>query len=152
MRLEGRKNARQSPGATPENRCASRDPRRRTCRLNAGSLPRDAWDSIGSAPGFHSGIGDDRQRDLSLAVMRHAPAEADRLLIADQIIEEAERVESGLSKIKPAFYAEVIAAGMNTHVDVEAPFTTGPIVNAEQLSAGQHPRKNCPGFGRGFFR
>lgn len=89
--------------------------------------------AIASAPGFLSGIGDDRQRDLSLAAMRaHAPAEADRLLIADQIIEEAERVESGLSKIKPAFYAEVIAAGMNTHVDVDAPFTTGPIVNAAE--------------------
>lgn len=93
---------------------------------------RDVAVAIASAPGFLSGIGDDRQRDLSLAAMRaHAPAEADRLLIADQIIGEAERVESGLSKIKPAFYAEVIAAGMNTHVDVEAPFTTGPIVNAE---------------------
>lgn len=94
---------------------------------------RDVAVAVANAPGFLSGIGDDRQRDLSIAAMRaHAPAEADRLLVADQVREEAERVESGLSKIKPAFYAEAIAGQMNTHVDVAAPFATGPIVNAAE--------------------
>lgn len=89
--------------------------------------------AISSAPGFLSGISEERQRDLSIAAMRaHAPAEADRLLVADQVREEAERVESGLSKIKPAFYAEAIAGQMNTHVDVDAPFATGPTVTAAE--------------------
>ena len=84
---------------------------------------RDASVAVASAPAFLSGISEERHRDLSVtAMMAHAPDEAERLLAAQAIAGEAERMEKGLQEIRPAFYLETIAAKMGSFVDIDAPF------------------------------
>jgi len=52
----------------------------------------------------------------------HAPEEAERLLAAQAIAGEADRMEKGLQEIRPAFYLETIAAKIGSFVDIDAPF------------------------------
>lgn len=87
--------------------------------------------AISSAPGFLSGISEERQRDLSVSAMQaFAPEAAERLLVADRVSAEADRLEHGIEGLRPAFYSQGIADQMGTRVQIDAPFATGPIVNA----------------------
>ncbi|WP_417807533.1 hypothetical protein [Thioclava sp.] len=80
-----------------------------------------------SAQGFLSGIGEDRERDLSVSAMQVFASEAaDRLLVADGVSGEADRLERGAEGLRSAFYSQGVAEQLGTRVEIDAPFVTGP--------------------------
>ncbi|KGB82221.1 hypothetical protein JT55_08845 [Rhodovulum sp. NI22] len=73
----------------------------------------------------------DRERGLSIsAIQAFAPDAAECLLVADRVSGEADRPERGVEGLRPAFYSQDKAEQIGTRVEIDAPFATGPIVNA----------------------
>jgi len=83
-------------------------------------------------------------RAIRLECFRAAPDEAERLVAAQTIAGEDERLKRGLQEIRPAFYLETVAAKMGRFVDIDAPFAAPAA--AEKLSV--EDRKHLPRFAK----
>lgn len=92
---------------------------------------RDVAVAIGTAPAFLSGISDTQKTRLTHeAMIAHSPEQAQRLMTAQGVATEAERCDKAVDGLRPAFYAESVAALTAGAVDVNADWAV-PTLAAE---------------------
>lgn len=94
---------------------------------------RDVAAALNNAPGFLSGISEDRRMGLVLDAVQHfAPEDSAAMLHATDVGKEADKLEAGMSKLRQAAYDTAQSnKARETFVDPAAPFAAPPVEAAE---------------------